>query len=136
MRKKAKLFTFEKGKEKKAESMIKVCFAKRVTKDHVKFQEILNANPDDGKKSPKAVPMLSSMASTQESKQVVLSKPLPGHHTRVLAWRMGCPHRHHSHANPHGSETQVRQIGRYHVSREKKVFMLMKVICVPPPSTY
>ena len=100
--------------------MIKVCFAKRVTKDHVKFQEILNANPDDGKKSPKAVPMLSSMASTQESKQVVSSEPLPGHHTRVLAWRMGCPHRHHSHANPHGSETQVRQIGRYHVSRKKK----------------
>ena len=113
--------------------MIKVCFAKRVTKDHVKFQEILNANPDDGKKSPKAVPMLSSMASTQESKQVVYTEPLPGHHTRVLAWRMGCPHRHHSHANPHGSETQVRQIGRYHVSREKKVFMLMKVMCVPPP---
>ena len=50
--KKAKLFNFEKGKEKKAESMIKVCFAKRVTKDHVKFKEILNANPDDGKKSP------------------------------------------------------------------------------------
>ena len=71
--------------------MIKVCFAKRVTKDHVKFQEILNANPDDGKKSPKAVPMLSSMASTQESKQVVYTEPLPGHHTRVLAWRMGCP---------------------------------------------